>query len=183
MPTGSLNIKRAASSAALSSYAPVTRTDPPLWETSLRPNRSLGTTGFRYIMIIAAIGLLLPSIPFLLAGAGVFWLGFAGLALTLLWLAITLNNHHGRLREHIGLWPDLIAVERHEPNGKIKRWQCNPYWMRSHLHKSGGPVKNYLTLTGNDRCIELGAFLSPQERVALYLEIETAIKSLGQSRR
>ncbi len=182
MPTGSQNTQRAASNAALCSYTPVERADPPLWETTLWPHRSLGAVGFRNVMIIAACGLILPAIPFMLAGAGIFWLAFAALALGLLWLAIVQNNRQGKLREHVSLWPDQIAVERHELNGEVKRWSCNPYWMRSALKKSGGPVKNYLTLIGADREIELGAFLTPEERSALYQEIETAIRNLGQSR-
>ncbi len=180
MPAGSAKFKRAAYDAALSSSAPVERADQPVWHATLWPNRSLGRRGLRNTMLIAAIGFALPVLPFIFAGAGWILLPFAGGAFALLWLAFTFNNRHGQLHEHIILWPDLIAVERHELNGEIKRWQCNPYWMRSKLVKSGGPVDNYLTLTGSDREIEIGAFLSPEERVALLADIESAIKKLGR---
>jgi len=172
--------KRAAYDAALSSSAPVVRDDAPVWETTLWPNRSLGRTGFKVTMSILAIGFAIPVLPFMWAGG--FWvlLPFVIIAFFALWLAFKINNRHGQLREHVGLWPDLIAVERREVNGDIKRWRCNPYWMRYKLVKEGGPVDNYLTLIGSDREIELGAFLSPEERVVLIAEIEAAIKSLGQ---
>ncbi len=180
MRPNSPKFKRAAYDAALSSSAPVERRDAPVWETTLWPNRSLGRTGFRVTMAILAIGFAIPVLPFVWAGAYWVLLPFVGVAFTSLWLAFKVNNRHGQLREHISLWQDLIAVERHEVNGDIKRWRCNPYWMRSKLVKEGGPVDNYLTLIGADREIELGVFLSPEERVELLAEIEAAIKRLGQ---
>ncbi len=172
--------KRAAYDAALSSSAPVVREDAPEWEITLWPNRSLGRTGFRVTMAIAAFGFAVPVLPFVWAGG--FWvlLPFVALALAALAFAFRANNRHGELREHVSLWKDLIAVERHEVNGEIKRWSCNPYWMRSKLLESGGPVDNYLTLIGSDREIELGAFLSPEERLSLHADIQAAIKRLGQ---
>jgi uncharacterized membrane protein len=172
--------KRAAYDAALSSSAPIEREDPPVWEITLWPNRSLGLIGFRVTMAIAALGFAIPVLPFVWAGG--FWvlLPFVGVAFVALGLAFKANNRHGQMREHVSLWKDLIAVERHEVNGEIKRWSCNPYWMRSNLVKDGGPVDNYLTLIGSDREIELGAFLSPEERLELLADIEAAIKQLGQ---
>ncbi len=180
MPTGSPKFKRAAYDAALSSSAPVTREDAPVWEITLWPNRSLGRTGFRVTMAIAALGFAIPVLPFVWAGG--FWvlLPFVLVAFVALGLAFKANNRHGQMREHVCLWKDLIAVERHEINGQIKRWSCNPYWMRTKLVADGGPVDNYLTLIGSDREIELGAFLSPEERLELLADIEAAIKRLGQ---
>ena len=180
MPLGSNNFKRAAYDAALSSSTPVVLDDAPVWEATLWPNRSLGRKGLKITMAIVALGFALPVLPF--AWAGGFWvlLPFVATVFVALLLAFKANYRHGRLREHVGLWPDVIAVERHELNGEVKRWKTNPYWMRSKLLAEGGPVENYLTLIGSDREIELGAFLSPEERVELLADIEQAIKQLGQ---
>lgn len=178
MPLATGHSKRAAYDAALSSSAPVKRDDPPMWETTLWPNRSLSRKGFRNTMLVAAVGFALPVLPFVLAGAGWILLPFVLFVFGFLWLAFRLNNRAGRLREHISLWHDLIAVERHEVNGQIMRWQANPYWLRIKLLEAGGPVDNYLTLIGSEREIELGAFLSPEERAALKGELETLIKRL-----
>jgi uncharacterized membrane protein len=35
----------------------------------------------------------------------------------------------------------------------------------------GGPVENYVTMRGNGRTVEIGAFLSPDERLDLYREL------------
>ncbi len=48
------------------------------------------------------------------------------------------------------------------------------------MHRKDGPVENYLTLSGSDRTVEIGAFLSPEERAALYGELQGAF---AQARR
>ena len=40
------------------------------------------------------------------------------------------------------------------------------------IYETEGPVANYITLTGNGREVELGAFLSEDERKTLYEELE-----------
>ena len=42
-------------------------------------------------------------------------------------------------------------------------------------------VEKYLTLRGNGREIELGAFLTPGERAALYREIRDALARLRRA--
>lgn len=178
MASGSEKFERAASDAALSSSEPVQRADPPLWEITLWPNRSLGRKGFRNTMLLTGFGLLLPTLPLFFTPAGWLMAPFVGGAFGLLWLAFRANYRQGRLSEHLSLWNDLIAVERHEVNGEIRRWCANPYWLRIKIVEEGGPVDNYLTLIGSDREIEIGAFLSPEERVALKGEIERRIHAL-----
>ena len=129
-------------------------------------------------MGVLAIGFAIPVLPFVWAGAYWALLPFVGMAFAGLWFAFKTNNRHGELREHISLWHNLLAIERHEINGEVKRWQANPYWLRIRLVEDGGPVENYLTLIGSDREIEVGAFLSPEERAQLKDELEKHIKRL-----
>jgi uncharacterized membrane protein len=44
------------------------------------------------------------------------------------------------------------------------------------LHKKGGPVPEYITLAGGPREVELGAFLSEEERVTLAPELRRALQ-------
>ena len=76
--------------------------------------------------------------------------------------------------ERLTLWRDEMRVERREPDGRVLRWQADPMRVRLRLHKEA-KVEDYLTLAGGGREIELGAFLSPEERVALADEIEAAL--------
>ena len=46
------------------------------------------------------------------------------------------------------------------------------------LHASGGPVPNYITLRGGDREVELGAFLSEDERIALFGVVSEMLRKI-----
>ena len=59
-------------------------------------------------------------------------------------------------------------------SGRVLRWQANPHWVRVKIQPEGRP-QNYLTLKGGGREIELGAFLSPEERADLAEQIEMAM--------
>ena len=54
-------------------------------------------------------------------------------------------------------------------------WEGNPYWTRVTLDINNPKLKNYLTLVGKGRHIELGAFLSPDERIELKDKIQNAL--------
>lgn len=146
----------------------------PLYEVTLWPHRSLSRKGFRIVMAGAGAMLAFPVIP--LVGTPAIWglLPFVAGAWALLWLFIKRNYRDGRLREHLAIWPERIAVERREPGGKVLRWEANPYWVELKLHPDQRP-ENYLTLRGSGRTIQLGAFLSPEERQALHGELEDAL--------
>ena len=80
--------------------------------------------------------------------------------------------------EDLTLDRDSLALTRHGPRGARQDWQANPYWVTVHLHPTGGPVPNYLTLKGNGREVELGAFLSEDERLTLCDELQTRLAAL-----
>lgn len=153
------------------------RTDPALYRVTLWPNRSLSRRGKHMVLAIMAVGLAIPLVPAL--GTPVFWglLPFELGALGLLWLGFARNDADGRLTEELTLWRDEIRVERREPGGRVLRWQAIPYWVRLRLHEDAR-IEQYLTLKGGGREIELGAFLSPEERVSLKDEIERALAGL-----
>lgn len=153
---------------------PFQRRDPPILALRIWPHRSLSRKGFAWVMGIVAAGLTLPLLPFLGSKVMLGLLPFPLAALLALWLAIRRSYFDGRLTEELRLWPDLIAVERREPKGAVRRWQANPYWARARLSEVA-KIEKYLTLEGNGREIELGAFLSPGEREALYHEIVVAL--------
>jgi uncharacterized membrane protein len=141
---------------------------------TLWPNQSLTRQGRRMAMATAAAGFCLPLIA--MAGTPVFW-GLAPFLLVpfcALWLSIRRNAWHLRIEERLTLWRDEMRVERREPDGRLLRWQAEPLRVRLRLHKDAR-VEDYLTLAGGGREIELGAFLSPEERFALAGEIEAAL--------
>ena len=150
------------------------RTDPPVYEVALWPNQSLTRRGYRATLGGAAAGLALPLAG--LVGTKVFWPLAVFMAVPFLALryAMRRNARQMQIEERLWVWPDEVRVERREADGRVLRWQADPLRIRLWLHK-GAKVEDYLTLSGGGRQIELGAFLSPEERVALADEIERAL--------
>ena len=93
-------------------------------------------------------------------------------ALAGLWAALARNARDRAITEDLTMSADEVTLTRHGPHGRRQDWQANPHWLRLTLHESGGPVPQYLTLSGGGRVVELGAFLTEAERVALKGEIE-----------
>lgn len=151
---------------------------PPLAELRLWPHRSLPKRGFvRFFGATAA----LAAVPLLtLLGSPILWgiLPFLAVTLGALWVAIQATYRSGEAREELRLWPDRVVLVRHDRRGPPRSWQANPHWVRTTLHAKGGPVPNYLTLTGSGRTVEIGAFLSEEERLGLRPEIEDRLARL-----
>jgi uncharacterized membrane protein len=156
---------------------PFSRTDPPALALTLWPNRSLSRRGSGWLIGVAAAGLALPL--FTLAGTAAAWgmLPFLVGALWLLYWAVRRSYRDGRLTEELRIWPDLITVVRREPQGTVRRWHANPFWVRVRL-RDDAHIEKYLTLEGAGREIELGAFLSPWERESLCAEIRATLARL-----
>jgi uncharacterized membrane protein len=159
---------------------PFERDDPPILTLTLWPHRSLSRRGFVVVLGGLCAGLSLPLIA--LAGTSAAWglLPFLLAAPLGLYAAIRRSYADGRLTEELRLWPDLITVERREPRGAVQRWHANPFWVRLRLVENAR-IEKYLTLSGNGREIELGAFLSPPEREALFGDLQYALGRLDAS--
>lgn len=149
---------------------PYARTDAPVFRISLWPHRSLGAKGAGIVIALAATGLSLPLFGLLGSRAAWGMLPFLVAVLLALYWAFRRSHADARLSEELCLWPDLITVERHEPRGGVRRWHANPFWVEIRL-RDDGPIEKYLTLRGNGREIEVGAFLAPWEREALYRDL------------
>lgn len=168
----------AGAGAAASAPDPFLRSDPPILALTIRPHRSLSARGGAAALGLVAAGLAAPLLS--VGGGAVGWalLPFLVGALAALYVALRRNAaDRGRLREELRLWPDLITVERREPDGAVRRWHANPAWVRLRLIEDA-PVEKYLTLSGGGREIELGGFLSPAEREALHRDLARALAPL-----
>ncbi len=86
------------------------------------------------------------------------------------WRAITLNQHRRSLREELTLSDARVVLDHIPADGAPLSWEANPHWVEINL-RTDGPVENYLTLRGGGREVELGAFLTPEERKDLYDEL------------
>jgi uncharacterized membrane protein len=147
---------------------------PRLW-LRLTPHKSLTPEGFVWFIGATAALIVIPLLSIL--GNPVFWflLPFILGAILAIWAALTRSWRDREIYEELVVWDDLIRLERHEPRRAPRTWEANPYWVRVALHAKGGPVPNYLTLQGGTREVELGAFLTPPERVGLRDTLERAL--------
>ena len=67
------------------------------------------------------------------------------------------------------------AKAANHPAWQEKTWEANPYWVRLRSHSE--PLPEYLTLTGGPREVELGAFMTPEERRRLSAQITTLLRA------
>lgn len=166
-------------------YAWTTPTDltpPPEWRLSLWPNRSLSPTGFAVFIASTCAMFLFPL--FAVLGTVHLWvlLPFPAAAVALVWYFLRRSTRDGQMREDLSLWHDKLELIRQNPRGTPQTWQANPYWVRLDIHEKGGPVANYLTLSGGGREVELGAFLSPEERIEIYRRLSDTLRHLDTNR-
>ena len=158
---------------ALSTYNDQT----PVWRVLLYPHRSLPATGFVWTIALLSAGLAIPLLG--VFGTAVLWgvLPFLVITVAGTWYFIMRSYKDGQIVEELSLWSDHISLVRVDPKGERKDWQANPYWVQ--ITERDEPVKHYLTLKGGPREVELGAFLSADERQTLKRQLEDELRNLA----
>ena len=136
------------------------------------PYNSLKPKGF--VLFLGSTFVLICLPLFNVLGTTVFWglLPFLLVAFMGVWFALRRSLNDRQVLEQLTLSQEEVALIRQDPTGEHKRWVCSPYWSKLKIYKTEGPVRNFITLTGNGREVELGAFLSEDERKTLYEELE-----------
>lgn len=140
------------------------------------PHRSLPVRGFVWVIATTAA---LSALPLLaVIGTAVLWglLPFAALMVWGLWFALQRSYRSGESQEELSIDRQSLRLRRSDPGRNDRCWQTNSYWVRANLRQ--GPVEDYLTLTDGQREIELGAFLTPDERRSLCRELQSRLASL-----
>ncbi len=145
-------------------------------ELHLWPYQSLPHRGFALFIGATFVMILLPLLAVL--GTVVLWglLPLLMLAVWAVWAALRRSRRDRQILEVLTLSPDLARLVRHNPRGPAQVWESNRYWVTATLHPRGGPVPNYVTLKGNGREVEIGAFLSEKERLRLHDELQRTLR-------
>ena len=154
-----------------------TKTAPtPTKELHLWPHQSLAPNGFAIFIGATSVMLMFPLFP--LIGSVVLWgiLPFLMLAVAGVWFALDRSHRNAQILEVLTLSPDTARLIRHNPRGPNQEWECNIYWVKAQMHDLDGPVPHYVTLNGAGREVEIGAFLSEEERVSLFDELVLALR-------
>ncbi len=152
-----------------------TPSDPTV--LTLWPHRSLPRRGFAGIILLAFT---FGSMPlFGLLGTVFLWgiLPFVLIMVAALWWGLERSYKDGEVLEELRLEDGILSLSHKPARGPAQTWECNIYWVQSKLHLHGGPVPHYVTLTGNGRTVEIGRFLSEDERKQLYTELVDFLKA------
>lgn len=154
----------------------------PLVELHLWPYRSLLRKDF--VMFIGGTCLIVLLPLLVLLGSPVLWALLPFFAITVggIWYAINHSYKSGEILEELCIWPDRISLIHTHPRQGQKTWEANPYWVQIKIDPKNERITNYLTLKGSDREVELGAFLSEDERAVLYDELSDKLRMVQNAR-
>jgi len=148
------------------------------FDAILHPHTSLSPRGFLLFMALLCAMSFTAGIAFMLAGAWPVF-GFFGLDVLIVWLAFRANYRAGRRCERLVLTDDALTVERVSPGGARRSWRFQPYWLAVVLDeppRRGAP----LTLRSHGRALEIGAFLTPEEKQELAEALRAELRRLRE---
>jgi uncharacterized membrane protein len=140
----------------------------------LWPHNSLPLPGMAAFVLTTFTLICIPTLPLL--GSPILW-GLLPFLLAAVWgvfHALQRNRRSRQITEVLTLDEEEARLIRTEPSGAVRDWDCNRYWTTITKYERDGPVPHYVTLKGKGREVEIGAFLSEEERVALYDELQRA---------
>lgn len=159
-------------------YRWTTDPDDATQELRLWPHNALSQKGMAAFVLATFTLILIPTLPLL--GTVALW-GLLPFLLLSVWsISYALRRHrHGRqIIEILTLSKDQARLIRTNPKGDTQKWDCNRYWAEVVKYDDAGPVPQYVTLKGKGREVEIGTFLSEEERVALYDELIRALRRM-----
>lgn len=149
--------------------------DAILFEAVSTPPRSLSLRGMRWVCGLAVAAALPPALLFSLLGA---WpvLGFFGLELGVLIAMMGLHQRwSARAMETVQLTAGRLRVVTANGRGGLREAELEPYWTEVTLEEEAGGVAR-LALVQRGRRVELGCFLSAEEKRDLAAALATALR-------
>ena len=160
-------------------YQWTTQPSDPTQIMQLKPHESLPARGMAAFVLTTFILILIPA--FALLGTPLLWalLPFLLIAVWGIYFALQINHKQRQITEVFTLSKDTAELTRTNPKGDTQIWECNRYWTQVTKHETSGPVPHYVTLKGMGREVEIGAFLSEDERITLFDDLQSALKKAG----
>jgi len=149
---------------------------PLLFDAVLYPHRSLSRTGFWLVMGLVSIVSFGAGTAFYRVGA---WpiVGFLGLDVALIYTAFRINYRAARLTELIKLDERELRIQRISPRGKMLSWTFSSFWVRVRMDNPPDEDSD-LVISSHGRYLELGAYLSPQEKLDVATALNAALSEL-----
>ena len=147
----------------------------PLFAATLTPHRSLSPRGKRVVIGLIAALALVPGIVFYVAGA---WpvVGFMGLDVVAIWVALTVSMRGGKAYEVVTLWPGTLELKKVDAKGTEDVQTFSPFAVRFVIDRDFNERVTGLWLKERDERTALGAFLSPEEKLSFSKAFGTALR-------
>ena len=147
----------------------------PIFAATLTPHRSLSPTGKRVVVGLVAALALVPGVVFYIAGA---WpvVGFMGLDVLAIWIALTISMRAGKQREIVSLWPGTLELKRIDAKGAEQVATFVPQNVRFVIDRDFNERVQALWLRERDARVELGAFLSADEKLSFSKAFGAALR-------
>ena len=145
-------------------------------ELHLWPHNSLPQRGMAAFVLSTFTLILIPALALL--GSVLLWalLPFLLGAVWAMYYALQRNRRARQILEVLTVDPEKTCLTRTDARGRVQTWECNRYWTQVTKYDDAGPVPHYVTLKGNGREAEIGAFLSEEERVLLYNDLQNTLR-------
>ena len=147
----------------------------PLFAATLTPHRSLSPRGKQLVIGLVAALALVPGVIFYVAGA---WpvVGFMGLDVIAIWIALTVSMRGGKAYEVVTLWPGALELKRVDAKGTEEVLSFSPFNVRFVIDRDFNERVTGLWLRDRERQIPLGSFLSSDEKLSFSKAFGTALR-------
>jgi uncharacterized membrane protein len=141
-----------------------------LFAARLTPNRSASVKAINLVIALLAFVFFVTGLGFMLIGA---WpvMGFLGLEIVLLYLALRWNLLLAGRHEAVTLTRTALTIERTDPWGRRSRESIEPYWARVELDARRGQLE----IRSRDKGLVVGQFLAPDERADFAASLRAAL--------
>ncbi|MDG1168740.1 MAG: DUF2244 domain-containing protein [Sulfitobacter sp.] len=156
-------------------YEWTTAPDSAAQQMRLWPHQSLPARGFAAFILTTFTMILIPTLTLL--GTVLLWgmLPFVMMAVIGVYIALQSNHKSRQIEEVLTIDSQNARLTHTTPKGEVKEWQCNRYWTKVTKYENDGPVPQYVTLRGEGREVEIGSFLSEEERIELYEDLQRSL--------
>jgi uncharacterized membrane protein len=145
----------------------------------IEPNRPLGPKGLAAVVGFIAAMSFAAGVVFVLKGA---WpvTPFLGADVLLVAWAMRASVRASRRREHLILTSEALIIEHIAANGRARRQELNPYWLRVD-HDDPERLGCELALVSRGKRWVVGSFLGAEERASLAEALRRALREAREA--
>ncbi|MEZ5847716.1 MAG: DUF2244 domain-containing protein [Geminicoccaceae bacterium] len=143
------------------------------FDAILYPNQPVSARTF--VLLMAGVSVMITGMSTLFIAIGAWPVsGFLGLDLVLLYLAFRWAQREAKRHQRVWIDEDGLHVEAVDGAGKAEQWRFEPYWARVEIDRP--PTrKSLVVIRSHGRRLQIGQFLTPEDRVAFADALQEAL--------